>query len=398
MTALVKATREKNYLNEARKVFRKNYEKSHFVLRGPFVENNNEIGIEEQKKIIYVQHFDMIKYIFETFGDLMHMIRVSFENIDVTHGKEIVKKIAENCSNSLEALTLENCKGNVLDDLTITFPYVFTLKFSSSSTDRLEVNADHLKLNEMFTGLYALHLGHTTATDWQFIGDKWPHLEVFNVLLKNEKDQNRADTSHVIHFLNNNPKIKHLAVHHSNLNILKMASEILPQLDYLSIVNLSEDYWNYDGEPIRFDGVRGLMVEIDNENQTPERIVCNHLDSLILKTKHAFTDKWTEFLTHQVNPNLSHFVVDAGELSREQFLILADKLPDLQAIEVVSPSKLMADDIAAFIGNSESLKNFNARIQMDGHEQRRLSDVLPLEWNIEQLMPIENKVKISLKW
>lgn len=378
-------------------MFRKNYGKLHFVLYGPFVENS-ENAIEEQKRVIYVQNFDLIKYIFENFGDLLHKIRVSFENISVAEGKEIVKKIAENCSKSLEALALENCQGTVLDGLTTILPYVFTLKFSTSPTDRLEVKAEQLKLNEIFPGLYALHLGYITATDWPFIGDKWPHLEVLNVQLRKAMEPNREDASHVMNFLHNNQQIKHLTVHHSNLNLLKMTSEILPQLDFLSLINLSDDYWNYDGEPIRFDSVRTLSVETDTEDQTPEKILCHHLDRLRLKIKHTFTEKWADFLTNQVNSNLSHFEVKTDVLSKEQFLLLAHKFPDLQTIEVASKSKLAADDITAFIGSSKSLQNLDVHIQMDGAEQRRLSDVLPLEWNIEQQIQLENQVKISLKW
>lgn len=379
-------------MNESQQIFRQNYDKSRFVLHGPFV-NDNTSEIVEHRSSIHLQNFDVIKYVLDHFGHMIHKIHVKFEHIDVKEANEIVEKI-NHYSNSLETLAIEDCKGDVLHNLNNTFPYVFTLKFSSSPMHQLEVNSE-FKLNRIFTDLFALHLEHTT--DFSFIGDKCANLVYLNVKLRKSREQNHEDTTRVIHFLKENPQIQHLAVHNCNLNLVKMANEILSQLNFLSVVNLSEDYSDYHDEPIQLDGVRMLTVEVDNENELPLKIVFANLERLKLIIK-KFTDKWSEFLTSQVNTNLKHFAIDAVEISKEHFLDIAERLPELEAVDVTCTSKLETDDIVGFVGSSKSLKNFDLHLHMNESEQRRLSEVLPRDWNIVDQIQSENKVKISLKW
>lgn len=379
-------------LNHSVVEFRKNYDKARFVFHGPFIEDGANEFVEHPRSI-HLKNFDVIKYLMQQFGHMVHKIHINFEQIEVEQAHEIVQ-IINNHSKSIETLALEHCKGNILDNLNNTFPYLFTLKFSSSPFHQLEVNSE-FKLNQIFTELSALHLEHTN--DFNFIGEKWPNLGYLNVKLRKWKDQNHEDTSRIIPFLRDNPHIEHLQCHNCNLNLIKMANEILSKLNFLNVVNLSEDYGENLVEPIQLDDVRMLTVEIDNEYELPGKMIFGKLARFKLIIK-KFTDKWSEFLTNQVNADLMHFNLECEEIKKEQFRGIAEIMPNLEAIDVICTSGLESDDIVGFIVASKSLKNFDLHIHMNETEMRHLSEALPRDWDILDHKQQDNKVKISLKW
>lgn len=371
-----------------------------FVIDGPFVDDN-EIDIDEQPTSIRLRSQNVVKYFLIRFGEIIRQLRISFEHIDSFECEQIIILVNNRCSNSLDKLFLEDCKGNMLAYLTKPFPKVTHLTFSSSKNDQLKRNTNHFNFTSIFTSLHSLNLSvsYMTKSDWDYIGNcKWPSIEDLYIALRKPAEQNAEDSLYLRRFLQTNPQISFLSVNKANLNILEEANNLLPELFQLELKGLSEDYFNYQGDQVRFENVKLATIMTDSENELPGMIAFDQLDHLTLRIPN-FTDKWMKFLTNQVNVTLAYLVLSTEMISISDFLTIPEVQKKLQTVTISCQMKLKANDIVSFIAKGEFLNYIDLKILMDDSEEQHLDEVIPISWDRPLQTDPENpgQVKIVLQ-
>lgn len=397
-SVLMKSTYSKECLAPARLTYKTNFVKSVITLRGPFVDDPDN-GIEEPvPNLIYLQNLDVIKFVVQNFCDIIERLVVSFEQIHESEGQKVISYVSNSCFSSVQAITLEHCHGRTLNGLRNVFLNVYNLKFSSITTEKyigVQVDPEAIKFNQIFPNVYSMIIERTVPSDWLLFDGQMLKMRKFTVQLPRTKDENEILTPYVINFLRTNKQIRHLIVKNCNLRLLKEARDVLPEINFLELTGLSQNYLNYIGEPIYFK-IRYLVVSGSNQNEFYTNIVFEGLEWLSLFLENSFTQNCMEFIEKQViNTNLNKLTIHTKTISKEHFLALPQVLSNLQTVQIDAESTFIADDVVTFIETNKFLEDVVLRVRMDASEREQLNENLGQNW-INKDAP-EGFDRISLK-
>lgn len=219
--------------------------------------------------------------------------------------------------------------------------------------------------------------------------------EFVGVKLPKAEDKNEAITAYVIGLIKQNPSIRQLSVNNCNLNILKVASDILHQLNFLEIIKFTTNFVN-SAEPIHFEMVRYITMSSTDERELLANIVFDRLEWFNLFVKYPFTEKCMEFIDKRIgNTNLTTITLYAKEMSNERFLMLPEMLPNLQTVNIHCGSTFIADDILNFIKKSEHLNDLTLNLEMLESEKRRLYENIEASWMNKYVSAILNTISLT---
>lgn len=367
--------------NEAQKVFKSNYEMCNFELSNFNIYDHNMV--ESDNLNVYIKGFGVIRTLLLHFGDQIQKLQINFSGSDEYLGKEILKYVNDHCNESLKKLDLFYCKRHQLDELKNTFQNVVWLKFSpNSQVFQLTIPYDR-HLNKYFPNVMHLFVDQLRPTEWPFIDGSFPNLLLFGVELSKRNDRNAIDESHVASFLRKNTQITALRIKHVNLRMLKVASEILPQLDALEILLLAEDYLNVDDAAIHFNKVNYLFIE-SPDGRLPENIHFDQIVELTVKVRPTITEKWFEFIKNNIN-NFNTFRIYLNRLPDERVLNIRDETFQSKEIYIFSSSMSSAQHVMNFIGDyyRKGGKYLNIHIRMDKTEKIILQQIVKKNRNIK---------------
>lgn len=379
-------------------------------MRGPFVNDRKQVIelMTLNEGFIYLQNYNLIAYILNHFGHSIHRMHVLFDEIDVPQARKIIRKINDNCAKSLETLSVDHYNVNLLHLLKNEFSHVNTLTFSTiltiQQTDQVGTISEYFNLNIIFPNLITLqimpflHLDSTTATDWTYIDGHFPKLNVFSVKLDTLKERNTEMSSFVSRFLQSNSQIANLTIENGNSSLLTEANNLLPHLEMLSIKVIPDDHLDNDREPIHLNTVKYFSIELNDQSKVFPQAIFHQLHALHVKVQHKSIN-WMEFLTKQVNSNLSELSLNADHIRRDRFMGIPEKQKSLRKVAISCDSHFGADDIVQFIGKSKKLIDLEFTIRMEEQEYERLTEIVPLNWNLEFLRAnlSSDNIKISLE-
>lgn len=327
----------------------------------------------------------------------MREIEFNFANIIESEARETVKLLNEKSSESLEMLKFHVCKGNVLDDLRLPFEKVSELLLSSSSTETFAFS-ENRRLATFFPKVKKLSLPETDSSIWSFLDGEFFSLISIEMKSPNE---NGVDDSHIDNFFKINPRIETLKLREANLKLLNRA-KIIPNLKFLNIESMSEDYLNYQSDAIHFDTVTNVTIQ--SYDQIPEKIHFNQLKELFLDITTEFNENWIEFISKQVNPGLNTFILFNKNLKIDNLLAISDKLTKLQTFLVRDnepTNEFIAEDIVEFVMKCKDLDTFEIVIGMEKTEQNDLKRILSgiFVVDLTQVATARDKdmVKINIK-
>lgn len=384
-----------NCLQEARNVFIKNYRDINFIVRS-LLDDGVGINDDHTGMSIYLNRYDVIMYILANFGDLITRFVISFENIPLEDGHQIMKRINNKISATFEWLYLYGCRGNVLDGLN-AFNNVKRLIFASNSqNEQLIIHSECDTLSRLFPRLINLVLQNPTTSDWTFIDGNIPTLVDLEIeLLWN--NANNIVASDAVQFLKSNVQIDTLTIMNTDLQFIKLANDNLPQLKILNLNWLAENYLAHNCDPIHLITVEELSVELRFDDEIPEKIfVHDQLKALSLTVHLSSANKWTEFIANQVTRNLAEFRLNYDGLTHEQLLNIIKQLNHLQVLDISCKTEFVADEILDFLKMSNALAHFKFALQMNESEQNCLKENLPGNWNIE-FKKVDRAVEITFK-
>lgn len=395
---IVEANRTEYCLNASREVFRRKYGATIFTIRGPFVsEQTYSISEDRNRASALIRSYAMFERIFTPFSDLIQYIKLQFEFIDATVGQKMVKTINSNCVDSLKMLTLEGCKGNVLDALNSTFPEVIDSTFSSSSSHRLVIQKGAQTLNSLFPKLNQLLIEYTRASDWSIIGDEFPNLKCIHVNLPKMAVAELPNETFVMNLTQNSPELVHFSIKHTTLSLLKEIHDTLPKIDCLELHYLANNYSNSFGDPILFDNVITLIVYEDkSDERIPEKIHFPQLKQLTLNLQPEFTDTWLDFIKEQLNQTINTFNLTVGILTNEHLLTIPVILPHLQNVIIRCGTDFTANEVMTFLSRCKYLLKAEFVIQMEKLEMDVLRNKLLGKWKYG-IHPAKRRVKINIQ-
>lgn len=245
-------------------------------------------------------------------------------------------------------------------------------------------------MHELIPEVEILKLGYTRNSDWAFIGDKFSDLNEFQVLLPETKEQDRPDDTYILNLLKNSTNIEHLTISNTNFELLKGVNENMPRLKNLTLESL--DYSNDNFESVVFKNVEYLKIKTD---AFPENIFFSGLKDFQLNVP-KFTEKWFELIR---NNSFISFALISTELINEELLKIPNYLPYLRNIQITSQSTFKANEFVDFVDSNEKLTSPEMLIQMKESEQKKISELLDDDWdvNLIQSDPVfRKKVYITI--
>lgn len=367
------------------------YEKTTFNIKGPFT-TNDESGIDESKAfVVDMKHYETIRNILKTFGDLIRSLSITFNYImDESKAREIVGDISNNCTQSLLQIEFNNCYGTVLQKLNNYYPNVYILSFSTDKYRDLKTNGS-LNLSKVFFRVNQLQLQISNPIDWNVVGEKFRHLTSLTVDLPSN-----SDPPDVGNLFANSPNINSLDISFSSLDILQAASVFLLNLRRLVLRGFSD--YPYIGRRIHFENVTflDLISMICDSELIPKILVFHQIQHLKLNLP-DFTDNWSKFFTNQQGKTIEYFDIKADSFTNEQLTAIADSQPNIKWTKLVSRTQIPTNAIVNFIKKSSQLFRCQISCRLnDIAERDLLEEQLETDWNIEFYYTSLNALDISM--
>lgn len=381
-------------LFEARNTFNRSYGSSSFMIKGPFV-TNEENGIDESNKfIIQLNHLEIIQNIFKTFGDLIKAITISFYYIDEPKANQIIECINQNATELIK-FEINDCYGNVLEKLKKPFSKVYTATFSVNSYRNFNYSVVPLKFDGIFPQLQQLFIKTVNENDWKIVGEHYSQLKTLSVELPEVTENGRPDVESLFQ---NSPNINSLTIIYSSLKILKAASIFLPKLNYLSVDRLSNDV--YEDDKIYFNNITALSIrETDENDLIPQLMVFNQLKIIILNFRFDFTDVWCLLFKNQKQNSIKILDLTADSFENRHLSSIVEFQTNIKWAFISSKTKVSADGMVNFIERSKSMVKFQVVGRLIDISQRDfLEEKLEESWNIDlNYLNYNDYIEISLQ-
>lgn len=388
------STKNAQCFSEARNAFNRSYTHTSFLIKGPFV-SDDENGIDESNKLlIQLKHFENIQNILRTFGDLMQAISISFYYIDETKGIEIIECINRN-STELIKFEVNDCYGKVLERLKTPFSKVYIATFSANSYRDFNNNVLTQKFDRIFPQLQHLFVKTVNENDWKIVGNKFPHLKSLTVDLPEPIEPGRPDVDSLF---KNSPDINSLTISYSSLKILKAASDFLPNLNVLEVKRLSNDV--YDDDQIHFKNVTVFSMTVTSENeQIPQKMDFTQLQMITLSLSFDFSDEWSTFFNNHEENTIEFLDLTADSFGEKHLSNIVERQPNIKWAFIHSKTKISADSIADFVEHSKRMFRFQLVARLIDISQRDfLEGKLEDEWDIEMsYLNYNDYLEVTLK-
>lgn len=376
---LLVSTKSSICLSEAQNAFARSYKTSNFIVKGPFLANEQN-GIDDTNKIaVQMKHFKTIKNIIRTFGHLIQIIKISFYYMEEAIGAEIVSFVSDNCTESLLVFHLNDCYGQILSKWTKSFRTVYEASISTDAYRVLKNQSLTIQMDKIMPNLQRLSVKITNANDWQIVGNKFLHLISLNVELPEPTRNNRPNVENL---LKNSRKINSLSISYTSLDILKAAHDFLLNLNVLNIYGFSNDA--YDGNRIKFKNISHVTIVVMDENkQIAEMLAFDHIRAVSLQLQFDFSDEWSSFFKNLNGKTIENFDISANSFTGKQLSIIAQQQSNIKMASITSRTPVSADEIVDFVGRCHKMVFFqlNGRF-INANECALLAEYLQDNWTV----------------
>lgn len=253
-------------------------------------------NLQEKDDKIIIDWDDGSILALEQFGDVIRNLQVwSRGPLDEQKVQTVFKVISERCSDSLDELHLGDFESNFFQNITKPFKNVHTLELYGNV---IRVDNDQFNFHELFPSLRRLIIGaQFKAQNKNKLFVKLPQLEHLDV------DSIESVARGVIE---KNPQLKTLILQYAKSNILKFATDSLPNLEHLEL----NEY-------------KGKSKEIENINVANVKVF--KLNSL-----HNY--KWPKKMIF--SKVLEEFEVDVGFDSDTRYVDFIERYNSLKKLKI----------------------------------------------------------------
>lgn len=325
----------------------------------PFLSDQN--GIHDTGDRLYIKHPQTISRFLRQFGGWIHKMKVNYREsyYDIP---EVMKKTSElinlYCSDSLTELVVSDKDAIFVSQITKPFKRV----------EYLEIVGDFNNLNglnEKFPAMKNLSLPSTTINNMTSIYHHFANLVELNVNFFDgySYGQPKFQESEIEEVLKKNPQIRSLKMHGPTEYILRVASELLPDLEYIRIEPSWSPFEISDSVPkFLFKNVKTLELKVIRSDRHikrfPASIEFENLEELrsTISSKSGF-GWWIDFI--QKNKHLKKFYSIDGCINNADLIKFAQITNNLKEISVTLCENVEGSSVVKLVEANQQVERFN---------------------------------------
>lgn len=343
----------------AEDVFRRKYSKKVMEIINPLNDTTEEPITEFDSKF-YVNHLEIALRILKKFGYLLEKIRFD-ASIDVGSSiNEISSYINLYCSDTLKKLHVvvtSNDNSSFFNGMLKPFKAVEEVSLFGTLG---KMNSSTLDFIEMFPVMRTIIMSSVYFEDTSFIDRKFAQLEHVSIIpahffvkYNNSVEEKSADVEKMF---KKNPQIRSLHLTYCSVQNLKMANELLPNLEHLEIVFFNSAQLNE--EPLFFGNMKIFTLFTQ---QMPRNVSFGHLTELNTNSEPDLD--WIKLV--EKNPHLEKLTVNRGYVSREQLNRLATLVLNMREVILRLDRDMEDVPIVNFVRNIQKIKKIT--FKRDNH-------------------------------
>lgn len=330
-----------------------------------------EIAFNDSIKIF---DFEMSLNTLKHFGRVIEKLSVQFNYLKSTDTIMISEFINKYCSESLVHLHFEDCTCNCLQSMKEPFENVENLAF----TLRLEnLGNTTLSMNELFPKVRRLSFNSIMVISGTYIDCHLPYLERLDIHTVGASIGDVAVIQKKFgKLLQKNPQIRHIELFNVVPYFLKLSSEVLPNLE-----NITLRSYRFTNDIIQFEKVRKLTVK--SGYATPRNATFPNLQELWIQCYSVHCKGWIQFL--EQHNNISQLHIEQSQINDEIFIKFIKNLKNIvqMSISLLKGTFISAQNIIKFIQEHEYLMEFSITFCKLG-DQNILRHELQDDWIIRK--------------
>lgn len=358
------------YASIAASVFRQKYSDHQLAIRcnkPEMLYQKIPYGISDGSINIY--DLKLYQNILKYFGNNLRKINIS-NGLVLENDLEIANRLTnEYCSKTVRELNLNFLSKNELHQYTTPFSGVEKLICTISS----DINGTWT-LNQLFPNLQQLEVLLTSDMNISFIDNQLPHLKQLKLGISADSFERKQQIEGMIR---KNPQIRSIEIIGLNIGLVKVISEVIPNIENLTIPNVGIHNMN----SIQFGSVKNFAL-YSNDFSSLEKLSFPHLETLKIFPPFHSENLIAFFKRHQHLKRL-HLML-CPQTSRVNLEELTADLPNLVEL-VVQNHDISSQTIIRFIESHDNLMKFQfSKHQIENEVEQTLRRRFEMDWNIRE--------------
>lgn len=285
---------------------------------GLYVENTNSTDHLGQQIYDNIGDMDVMYSTLKTFGYMFTHLTINYRNFKEWESGKVNARISQYVANTLTELTLHGFCDRNFKHLTGPFKTLETIYFGSCY-----ITSDVGNLTKVFptVRIFIFEQYQNSESVRGFIGHHFPCLEEITEMA-HDSTSNRLEEMFRL-----NPQLRKLSLQNIYVKFLRSMSELLPELEHLTIHTLWAEGISIEGADIYFGNLKSfevkMMRDFPREIQRLPIAFGNNLDEIM---------DWTEktYLLNNIVENKNLKIVGLGRFGNSQIERIAKELPNLE--------------------------------------------------------------------
>lgn len=243
----------------ARQIFRRKFAHK-------FVEIKSESNpYSDDKDRIYLRNVESARKVLQRFGQSIYRMKLNFrESFDISPSEmETMSKMVNlYCSETLKEIVINEEHNSFFSQIEKPFKSVEHVELTGYYKD---LHSKSLNFKEMFPAMKRLSLPYTEFDSMDQMFQHFPNLMELRVHFYDMGMTRMMSENDIEQIVRVNPQIRSLQVHSASETFLRVASEALPNLEFLRIEPIwhqqASNFAEFHGADISFKNVKILEVK-----------------------------------------------------------------------------------------------------------------------------------------
>lgn len=311
-------------------------------------DQNTRYEIQDWPEQVNVYDLEFFKDLLQHFGKSLTRVAIpngGSDNLTIAN-----RLLSEYCSESVKELNLHQISSSEL--LQYTKPLIAVEKLTCMISSELDGN---FTLNQLFPNLQQLEISLRNEMNFNYIDCVLPHLKYLKIsilsILEERKDQ-------IERFIRQNPQIRSIDLGGTRMDLLKVISEVMPDLDSLTVSHI-------DSQNARFGNVSNFILYSYSFDGI-EKLSFSHLNSFQAYYIFNRNEEMREFFRRHSHLNRLYLMQGLG--ARVALDVFTADLTDLVEA-IVENYEFSVATIIRFIETHPKLEKFRFKISVNGDMQ-----------------------------
>lgn len=343
------------YLRLAEDAFKQKYSQKVFKIVDPVRMGFDDI--QEVLNVVYVEQYGEILRLLKYYGHLITKLSIVYSQYPQFGGVNmapIIKYVNTYCNNNLIEfdITINSDYMEVFDKMTKPFKQVKKLSICGKYN---KMESSTLSFGELFPALRSLSLNYVQVHDKNNLDFKFPHLKHLYVEI-GQSDKTRFTEDDVEKMIMTNSNIKSLKLGRCDIDMLKIVSELLLDLESLQLVSFINYHHFKDDERIVFKNVKYFSI-VGEFGVISEYVEFKNLTEFHMTGSPSSSGDWIDFIAK--NPHLKILSVRKLHTTGFQLKRLTELNLNLAGISLSLNHNVEYETIADFVRKNENIKKID---------------------------------------